>query len=153
MSREEQWIESARRCAEIIAKRTTTSSCMIIAIPSHNNDKTQQFRVKTNLSKMLPHLKFDFTFVTRCAYYTKYLVKWKLKDKELKQDKASHMTSIETLESVKSKLTPDEYNSIANDLTLLARIWYAISSEDENYFYIEKYRDDGSIAKFLQRRH
>ena len=63
------------------------------------------------------------------------------------------MTSIETLESVKNKLTPDEYNSIANDLTLLARIWYAISSEDDDYFYIEKCRDDGSITKFLQRRH
>lgn len=63
------------------------------------------------------------------------------------------MTSIETLESVKNKLTPDEYNSIANDLVLLARIWYAISCEDDEYFYIEKARDDGSIAKFLQRRH
>ena len=59
------------------------------------------------------------------------------------------MTSIETLENVKNKLTPDEYNSIANDLVLLARIWYAISCEDDDYFYIEKCRDDGSIAKFV----
>ena len=61
------------------------------------------------------------------------------------------MTSIETLESIKSKLTPDEYNTLANDLSLLARIWYAVSSEDDDYFYIEKVRDDGSIAKFLRR--
>jgi hypothetical protein len=60
------------------------------------------------------------------------------------------MTSIKTLESVKSKLTPDEYNSIANDLTLLARLWYAVSCEDDNYFYIDKTRDDGSIAKYFK---
>ena len=59
------------------------------------------------------------------------------------------MTSIETLNNIKSKLTPDEYNTLANDLVLLARIWYAISSEDDDYFYIEKCRDDGSIAKFV----
>lgn len=68
----------------------------------------------------------------------------------LEQEKASRMTSIETLESVKNKLTPDEYNTIANDLTLLARIWYAVSSEDDDYFYIEKARDDGSIAKYFK---
>ena len=71
-------------------------------------------------------------------------VRWKFK-----QDKASNMTSIKTMNKIKHKLTPDEYNSIANDLTLLARIWYAISCEDDNYFYIEKVRDDGSIAKFV----
>ena len=60
------------------------------------------------------------------------------------------MTSIEMLQSVKNKLTPDEYNSIADDIILLARIWYAISSEDKDYYYIEKCRDDGSIAKFLK---
>lgn len=60
------------------------------------------------------------------------------------------MTSIETLKSIKNKLTPDEYNSIANDLVLLARIWYAVSAEDDNYFYIDKARDDGSIAKFME---
>ena len=60
------------------------------------------------------------------------------------------MTSIETLKSVKNKLTPDEYNSIANDLSLLARLWYAVSSEDDNYFYIDKTRDDGSIAKYFK---
>ena len=72
-----------------------------------------------------------------------------LAKRALEQEKSCHMTSIETLENVKNKLTPDEYNSIANDLTLLARIWYAISSEDVNCFYIEKCRDDGSIAKFV----
>ena len=61
------------------------------------------------------------------------------------------MTSIEMLQSVKNKLTPDEYNSIFDDIVLLARIWYAVSSEDDDYFYIEKVRDDGSIAKFLKQ--
>ena len=59
------------------------------------------------------------------------------------------MTSIETLESVKSKLTPDEYNSIANDLVLLARIWYACTSISKDEIIIDRTRDDGSIAKFV----
>jgi len=59
------------------------------------------------------------------------------------------MTSIETLERVKSKLTPDEYNSIANDLVLLARIWYAATSISNDEIIIDRVRDDGSIAKFV----
>jgi hypothetical protein len=61
----------------------------------------------------------------------------------------SSMTSIETLESVKNKLTPDEYNSIANDLVLLARIWYACTSISKDEIIIDRVRDDGSIAKFV----
>ena len=71
-------------------------------------------------------------------------VRWKFK-----QDKASNMTSIKTLNKIKHKLTPDEYNSIANDLTLLARIWYACVSISKDEIIIDRVRDDGSIAKFV----
>jgi hypothetical protein len=72
-----------------------------------------------------------------------------LAKRALEQEKASHMTSIKTLESVKSKLTPDEYNSIANDIVLLARIWYACTSISNDEIIIDRVRDDGSIAKFV----
>ena len=60
------------------------------------------------------------------------------------------MKSIKTLKSVKSRLTKEEYDSIANDLEILVRIWYAISKEDDEYFYIDKSRDNGKIAEFFK---
>lgn len=60
------------------------------------------------------------------------------------------MRSIKTLKSIKNRLTPDEYNSIANDLAVLVKIWYAVSKEDDEYFYIDKSRDTGDITKFFR---
>lgn len=60
------------------------------------------------------------------------------------------MKSIKALKSVKSRLTKEEYDSIANDLEILVRIWYAISKEDDEYFYIDKSRDNGKIAEFFK---
>jgi hypothetical protein len=45
-------------------------------------------------------------------------------------EKAGQMPSIEVLNKVKDRLTPDEYDSIAYDLMLLAKIRDVISSED-----------------------
>ena len=67
-------------------------------------------------------------------------------------ERKTSMTSIKTLESIKNKLSPDEYNSIANDLVILAKIWYAVSKEDDNYFYIDKSRDTGEIAQFFKTK-
>lgn len=60
------------------------------------------------------------------------------------------MTSIKTLKSIKNRITKKEYDSIANDLAVLVKIWYAISKEDDEYFYIDKSRDTGDIAKFFK---
>jgi hypothetical protein len=54
------------------------------------------------------------------------------------------------MKSVKSRLTKEEYDSIANDLAVLVKIWYAVSKEDDEYFYIDKSRDTGDITKFFK---
>ena len=83
---EERWIYSAMEDAKMIAERIKVihprAFGMEFTIPNYNDAEEQLERVKRSLSEILPFLKFDFTPIDRCAYNTKYIVSWKLKEEE-----------------------------------------------------------------------